>query len=237
MTSKRCRGDGEANDGSAVLAINVGGRIFSACRSTLRFEKNSMLAKLFDEDSPFGELSLDQEGRPFLDRNGDDFAHILDYLRRGGRLVGAEKLGPNIYAKLRDEAEFFGLAGLVDAVNDAEAAADTSHKEAEERAEELTIAAEQRVSYLCEERTIATEQRADELCNKRKRYKHEVIGPMRMGSGYNAYSAYTDESQTRFVEESERLRRFADASKGWRVAHMSVDVKGDYYNLLLEQDE
>ena len=47
----------------SVLEINVGGTIFVTKKSTLSFENDSMLARLFDDESPFGELPRDQSDR------------------------------------------------------------------------------------------------------------------------------------------------------------------------------
>ena len=104
---------------SEVLEINVGGRIFTTRRTTLQFEKGSMLYKLFDTTSQFN-LPSDSAGRPFIDSDGDTFALILDYLRRGGRLVGATLLSEDTIAKLRADCTYFGLANLLDALDKAE---------------------------------------------------------------------------------------------------------------------
>lgn len=130
-----------AND---VLEINVSGRIFTTRFSTLCFEKDSMIAKLFAKESPFGVMPTDAHKRPFIERDSDVFALIMDYLRRGGRFVGVSGLSVDTLAKLRDDAEYFGLAGLVKAVDDAEAARRVALKKADKKRLAETIAAEQR---------------------------------------------------------------------------------------------
>ena len=103
----------------AVLEINVGGRVFVTRRSTLAAVRGSRLAHLFGENSPaFLTASRDQNGRVFLDRDADTFAHVLDYLRRAGQLVG--EFSRAALARLREDAEHFGLPGLVAEIDAAE---------------------------------------------------------------------------------------------------------------------
>ena len=104
-----------AND---VIEVNVGGKIFTTRKSTLQFEKDSMLAKLFDDDSPFGEVTLDSHERVFLDRDPEMFSVVIDYLRCAGRLVGATSCSLDELAKVKEQAEFFSLAGLCAAVDE-----------------------------------------------------------------------------------------------------------------------
>ena len=55
-------------DDAKPIEINVGGRIFATTVGTLRFERESMLARLFDPDRGVAPLRTDSAGRPFLDR-------------------------------------------------------------------------------------------------------------------------------------------------------------------------
>jgi BTB/POZ domain len=95
-----------------ILTINVGGRIFTCRRSTLCLDAESTLAKMFNPTSPCRSLDCDSCGRPFLDRDGDSFAIVMDYLRRGQRLVGKANLPDNVYEMLLDEMDFYGLLDL-----------------------------------------------------------------------------------------------------------------------------
>ena len=58
-----------------------------ALRSTLCFDSNSMLGKLFAIDSPFSPPRLDDAGCIFLDRDGDMFALLLGSLDVGNQFV------------------------------------------------------------------------------------------------------------------------------------------------------
>ena len=100
-----------------ILEINVGGRILTTRRATLTLEPDSMLRSLFSEDSPFRSPPSDSCGRPFLDSDGDTFSLILDYLRRGGRLIGPASLSADAQARLRADAEYYGLTSLVKALD------------------------------------------------------------------------------------------------------------------------
>eukprot|EP01048_Picozoa_sp_COSAG05_P019921 COSAG05_NODE_3251_length_2202_cov_2.097295_1_plen_236_part_00 len=101
---------------SEFLEINVGGRIFATTRATLCAEQGSMLATSFDPLSSFAPPVVDAEGRPFIDRDGDTFGHVLSYLRCAGRIVGLDTGDLLLLARIREEAAFFGLRGLEDAM-------------------------------------------------------------------------------------------------------------------------
>jgi hypothetical protein len=103
--------------GDSVLEINVGGTVFHALRSTLTSVGDSMLATLFAADSAFACQPTDALGRPFLDHDPDTFGPILGYLRRGGRLEGGCELGAALLPRLREDAQYFGLQGLVEAAD------------------------------------------------------------------------------------------------------------------------
>ncbi|CAE8739413.1 unnamed protein product [Polarella glacialis] len=100
-----------SSSGSEVLELNVGGRVFTTTLGTLRFDPESLLGKVFASDSPFAAPRKDASGRVFFDRDGEAFAFVLDFLRRGGRLIGAPSDVATL-VKIKDEAEYFGLASL-----------------------------------------------------------------------------------------------------------------------------
>ena len=126
--------------------LNVGGRVFTTRRSTLTMEDGSMLANLFAEGSAFDEIDRDPNGRAFLDRDGDSFAVVLDYLRRSGRLAG--KHSADMLSRVREDAEYFGLAGLVTAIDAHVEAVEAERVRVEEAADAKrlaeTVSAEER---------------------------------------------------------------------------------------------
>jgi len=95
--------------GDEVLEVNVGGKVYTLLRATLCAEKDSVLAKMFDADSRFGKITQDPQGRPFLDRNGDTFALVVEYLRNGCTLTEGEisGLSSKDISKLQRGADYF----------------------------------------------------------------------------------------------------------------------------------
>jgi len=90
-----------------VLTINVGGRIFRTTASTLR--KAPFFDSLLRHSEGVLGAAVDNAGHHFVDRSGDLFAHVLDYLRSGYWLLG-EKAGDLEFVEvLRQESEFYGL--------------------------------------------------------------------------------------------------------------------------------
>ena len=177
--SKRKREDAAVAASADVIELLVGGRSFTTRLATLQFEEESMLAKLFADESPFGEVATTSKGTPFLDRDPDTFALILNYLRRSGRFVGHEGLSPDLLAQLREDAEYFGLAGLVAAVDGtlvarAAAKAKATAEREKKRKEE--------VAYV-EGRADARVKDAEDRAATRKQentvqYVRKIIGPL-----------------------------------------------------------
>ena len=99
----------------APIRVSVGGTLFTTTRATLCAEKGSMLAAKFAEDSPFGDLITDDTGAIFLDSDPATFTWILGYLRRGCVLAGTP-VQP-LLEQVRADADYFGLAGLVAALD------------------------------------------------------------------------------------------------------------------------
>ncbi|KAL0019869.1 hypothetical protein WJX79_004739 [Trebouxia sp. C0005] len=94
-------------DKSNFVGLNVGGRIFLTSHSTLTRDPNSMLARMFTETIP--PSCQDKNGHYIIDRDGDTFKYILNYLRDGSCVFPV-----NYYtrAELLREADYYQLAGL-----------------------------------------------------------------------------------------------------------------------------
>ena len=120
---KRAREESELDAATSRCAtefikINVGGKGYTALRSNLCADPNSMIAKLFSEDSPFGAMITDEEGRPYLDRDPEIFQYILAELRDPKTFrAGFGKLTEEESAQLYEEADFFGLQGLTEFID------------------------------------------------------------------------------------------------------------------------
>jgi len=90
---------------SAVRRLNVGGREYVASASTLQKVEGSMLATMFTTTMRSETLN----GAYFIDRDGDMFSYVLEYLR-----TDTVELPDSIEVlkRLQKEADFFMLPGL-----------------------------------------------------------------------------------------------------------------------------
>jgi len=104
-----------------VIRLNVGGQHFITTRVTLCAVEESLLANMFRSDSNFAppiEIGGEGEGKElFSDRNPIAFGYILDYLRDGCRVMVDLPSNNNdeeaLLQRLRTDADYFGLEGLV----------------------------------------------------------------------------------------------------------------------------
>lgn len=113
------------DDNGDIIHLNVGGHVFCTSRATLRTgaAHGSMLAILAASN---GLPSLaDEHGRLFIDRDGDRFAVVLNYLRCGSLTIIGDRVPcprvPAGFVILEDvlaEARFFGLCTLANLVQD-----------------------------------------------------------------------------------------------------------------------
>merc|ERR1719495_922853 len=93
---------------SRIVDLNVGGILYTTTIDTLTKDPDSMLFKMFSSD--LRSLIKDKKGRIFLDRDGQLFRYILDFLRNGKL-----NLPVNFQetAGLKAEAHFFNLENLL----------------------------------------------------------------------------------------------------------------------------
>ncbi|KAL7062051.1 hypothetical protein AAHC03_0624 [Spirometra sp. Aus1] len=112
---------------TSIIELNVGGVHFTTCAKTLSAEKGSKLEQWFVQN-PQKNLKCDSQGRYFIDRRGDVFEYVLDYLRL---LTYPENMTDDLNSecspvstlilpkcsekreRLRREAEYYGLKGLL----------------------------------------------------------------------------------------------------------------------------
>eukprot|EP00994_Dinema_validum_P009706 NODE_983_length_1185_cov_74.101232_g743_i0.p1 GENE.NODE_983_length_1185_cov_74.101232_g743_i0~~NODE_983_length_1185_cov_74.101232_g743_i0.p1 ORF type:complete len:376 (-),score=105.37 NODE_983_length_1185_cov_74.101232_g743_i0:58-1125(-) len=107
-----------ASANSAMISrvkLNVGGSQFETTTDTLTKDKGSMLETMFS-----GRFSLqtDAEGVAFIDRDGDVFAEILQYLRNGTLELPDSQEGR---LRLMREADYYCLKDLIQQIKDANA--------------------------------------------------------------------------------------------------------------------
>ncbi|XP_060083431.1 BTB/POZ domain-containing protein KCTD6-like [Ylistrum balloti] len=98
-------------DHTELIHLNVGGVMYTTTRATLCKYRDSMLGAMF-----MGSMmsTTDQKGRPFIDRDGEMFKYILNFLR-------SSKLSlPNDFKDfdlLAVEADFYQVQPLIEAIN------------------------------------------------------------------------------------------------------------------------
>ncbi|KAI4498706.1 hypothetical protein M0802_006173 [Mischocyttarus mexicanus] len=90
-----------------IVDLNVGGVTYTTTLETLTKDSTCRLGILFTENFP---IQKDSTGKYFLDRDGNLFRYILDYLR-DERVVLPE--GLKECERLKKEAVYYGLDDLV----------------------------------------------------------------------------------------------------------------------------
>uniref|UniRef100_A0A672GX77 Potassium channel tetramerization domain containing 21 n=1 Tax=Salarias fasciatus TaxID=181472 RepID=A0A672GX77_SALFA len=109
----------DGDDGTPVrdpVSLNVGGQVYTTTLDTLTRYRDSMLGAMFTGQIP---ALRDRRGNVFIDRDGNVFRHILNFLRSGALDLprGFKEL-----ALLRREADFFQIRPLVEELAHLEAA-------------------------------------------------------------------------------------------------------------------
>jgi len=89
------------------VLLDVGGKYFKTTISTLHKDQHSLLAQMFSL-SGF-QLPREQDGSYFIDRDGEHFQHILNYLRGCFAVDGLDRATLN---EILYEAEFYQMRGL-----------------------------------------------------------------------------------------------------------------------------
>ena len=98
---------------SSTVKLNVGGQHFTTSLQTLTKDPSSMLAAMF---SGRFDMKPSEDGSFFIDRDGTHFRFILNFLRTG-KLTLPE--GATFIKELEEEAEFYQIQGLIDALSTA----------------------------------------------------------------------------------------------------------------------
>ncbi|CAE7468480.1 kctd6 [Symbiodinium sp. CCMP2592] len=89
-----------------LVHLNVGGRKLMTTLATLQMDSDSMLGLMFSGKLP---VLRDADGCFFIDRDGRQFHHILNYLRDGTLPIGLSRVDR---LELLREADFYGLKAL-----------------------------------------------------------------------------------------------------------------------------
>ena len=88
-----------------IIRLLVGGRE----HATLSMVPDSFLDRLVSGELP---STLDEAGRYFIDRNGELFVFVLDWLRTAGDAEVVARASPDVLGRLRIEADFYGIDDL-----------------------------------------------------------------------------------------------------------------------------
>ncbi|XP_072172539.1 uncharacterized protein [Diadema setosum] len=91
---------------SSYVGLNVGGIVFQTSRTTLTSQSENFFTPLLSGQF---ESAKDESGNFLIDRDGQIFRHVLNYLRNG-KLVLPERFAE--LALLEQEADFFQLGSL-----------------------------------------------------------------------------------------------------------------------------
>ncbi|EGG22170.1 hypothetical protein DFA_04288 [Cavenderia fasciculata] len=91
---------------SDIVNLNVGGRKYSTTKRTLTIYGDSFLGAMFSGNF---QLTFDQKGRVFIDRDGDLFQFILSFLRSGSDNVALPDHSERLYKQIISEFQYFGL--------------------------------------------------------------------------------------------------------------------------------
>ena len=70
----------EGEDSDRIIALNVGGTFYTTSLSTMLKYSDSMLARMF---SGQWRSRVDDNGRFFIDADGELFKYVMNFLRRG----------------------------------------------------------------------------------------------------------------------------------------------------------
>jgi len=98
----------EKTERGEVVRLNVGGVRYSTSIPTLIKIPNSFFSAMFG-----GSFPLQLQDEVFIDRDGDLFKYILNYLRRGRVILPQDSI---LRQELIEEAQFYSLSDLVQAL-------------------------------------------------------------------------------------------------------------------------
>lgn len=95
---------------NSVITLNVGGTLYTTTQSTLLKYPDSMLGALVSKDFA---STLDGNGHLFIDRDGEAFKYVLNFLRSSQLCLPSNFTDIDLLAA---EADFYQVTPLIDAV-------------------------------------------------------------------------------------------------------------------------
>ncbi|TPX68913.1 hypothetical protein SpCBS45565_g02856 [Spizellomyces sp. 'palustris'] len=109
-----------------TIKLSVGGIPFTTTRATLCADPGSLLAQLFGNSSK-GRIKCSMaDGAYFIDRDGTQFRHILNWLRGVDTITQIED--KQSLRELQTEGEYYEIRGLVELISDLLIADEQSHQ-------------------------------------------------------------------------------------------------------------
>ena len=102
-----------------TVKFNVGGKHFEVSRDLIEQHPDTMLAKLVSET-----WESEPENALFIDRDGDKFAHVLDYLRYGSIELPAT-IPRSMFER---ELDYYGIISAKDSITKSLTLAELSEK-------------------------------------------------------------------------------------------------------------
>ena len=91
-----------------MIKLNVGGKLFCTTKTTLTALGENFFTKMIENhESKRIPSIVDENGAYFVDRNGEIFGDILEYLRTNELDVGAMEISKQ--KKIQKELDFYGI--------------------------------------------------------------------------------------------------------------------------------
>ena len=100
------------NNNSATIRLNVGGTSYEVSRSTIEQYPDTMLARMVSEawnSDDSGDESDKDKKELFIDRNGERFQYVLDYMRDGSDVSLPVLVSKEGFLK---DLEYFGFENV-----------------------------------------------------------------------------------------------------------------------------
>jgi hypothetical protein len=91
----------------AIISLNVGGTHYTTALGTLTSQPGTLLSEMFAEGS---HPPQDKDGCYFIDRDGESFRHVLNFLRDGTLPANAEE---PMRKAMKMEAAFYQIPELL----------------------------------------------------------------------------------------------------------------------------
>ena len=100
---------------SDIVSLNVGGTLYTTSSTTLMKYPDSMFGRMLNSSI---DSEKDESGAYFIDRDGQLFRHVLNFMRNG---ILSLPENFNELKSLKSEADFYQIQPLIAALDDLKA--------------------------------------------------------------------------------------------------------------------